>query len=607
MDDELLKSYDQELSYLRRAGLEFARKHPKIAGRLRLGPEQIEDPHVSRLVESVAFLNARVRRKLDDDFPELTDGILGMLSPHFLSPIPSMSVMEFTCAPDLAESTVVERGTSLVTDSSYGEQCRYRTVYDAEVAPIDLLSVRLQSPPFQSPSTPGSRRAGGLLHVELAPQDASVALGDLLSGRLRFFLNGEFRHMTRLYELLVNDVIEVVVAQSPQDPRPRITDASGVQPVGFGEEESMLPECARSHPHQRLLTEYFAFPHKFLFVDVADLDTEGLTDRLHLFLFLRRSITDLEQLVDAETLKLGCTPIVNLFQRKAEPTRLDGQRTEYHLIPDKRHEQETEIYSIDGMRASSRAHGSVDYAPFYGLGHDLDPSGSGRYWHTARRETPAGEDDVHPGTEIYVSLVDDQFEPDAPGDWVLETDVTCLNRNQPARLPYGGGHPKMTFSKGGGAIVGLRCLTPPTPTVRPARGRGAMWRLVSLLNLHSATLVEGEHALQNVQECLRLFDAVAAPETRRIPDALLEVNAQPVVRRVVSGGQPGFCRGLQIDLLFDEERLKTTGVFLLASVLERFLSGYCTLNSFVETVARTTLRDRAMKRWPPRSGSRILL
>ena len=134
-----------------------------------------------------------------------------------------------------------------------------------------------------------------------------------------------------------------------------------------------------------------------------------------------------------------------------------------------------------------------------------------------------------------------------------------------------------------------------------------MWRLVSLLNLHSATLVEGEHALQNVQECLRLFDAVAAPETRRIPDALLEVNAQPVVRRVVSGGQPGFCRGLQIDLLFDEERLKTTGVFLLASVLERFLSGYCTLNSFVETVARTTLRDRAMKRWPPRSGSRILL
>ena len=100
-----------------------------------------------------------------------------------------------------------------------------------------------------------------------------------------------------------------------------------------------------------------------------------------------------------------------------------------------------------------------------------------------------------------------------------------------------------------------------------------MWRLVSLLNLHSATLVEGEHALQNVQECLRLFDAVAAPETRRIPDALLEVNAQPVVRRVVSGGQPGFCRGLQIDLLFDEERLKTTG--RLAEVdAERYAAVY---------------------------------
>ena len=254
----------------------------------------------------------------------------------------------------------------------------------------------------------------------------------------------------------------------------------------------------------------------------------------------------------------------------------------------------------------------MEYAPFYGVRHDLDTSGPERYWHASRKQTPPGEGEVDRGTEIYLSLVDDAFVPGAPDDWVLETDVTCLNRNVPSRLPFGGGHPRMTFAKGGGAITQIRCLSAPTPTVRPARGRGALWRLVSLLSLHHSSLVtgpggEGSEATQFLKECLRLFDPVAAPETRSVAEALSSVESRPVVRRIAAGGQTGFCRGLQIRLLLDEERLKTTGVFLLASVLERFLAGICTINSFVETVVTTTVRDGELRRWAPRSGSRTLL
>lgn len=607
MDDELQKSYDQELSYLRRAGVEFARKNPKIAGRLRLGPEQIEDPHVSRLIESVAFLNSRIRRKVDDDYPELTDGLFGVLSPYFLAPVPSMSVLQFECAPDLLAPTVIERGRELETDSSYGEPCRYRTAYDVHALPVVVETASLQGPPFQGPSTPRSKSAGGLVHLVLKPAEPSASIGALGQTKLRFFLNGEFRHMALLYELLLNDVVEVAVSGSENDPSPQVLPSSSLQPVGFEDEENVLPDNSRSHPEQRLLTEYFCFPHKFLFVDIEGLDTSSLTNEMHVYLYLRRTIPDLELIVKADTFRLGCTPVVNLFKRKAEPLRLSGTTTEYHLIPDSRREVETEIYSVDAVHASTQTGNRVEYAPFYGVRHDLDPSGPARYWHSKRRSTPTGDEEMDRGSEIFLSLVDDGFVIDSPDDGVLETDVTCLNRNQPSRLPFGGGHPKMNFVEGGGAIIGIHCLAAPTSTTRPAREKGAMWRLVSLLSLHHASIVDGPEALQFLRECLRLFDPVAAPETRRLPAAILSVESSPVVRRIVAGGQSGFCRGLQVRLELDEELLRTTGLFLFASVMERFLAGFCTINSFIETVVSASTRDGELRRWAPRSGSRILL
>ncbi|MEM7517935.1 MAG: type VI secretion system baseplate subunit TssF, partial [Planctomycetota bacterium] len=189
MDDDLLLSYDKELSYLRRVGAEFAKSHPKIAGRLRLGADQIEDPHVSRLVESVAFLNARVRRKLEDEFPELTDAILGILAPYFLAPVPSMSIVQLQCAPDLPGPVKIERGTSLVTDATYGEVCRYRTAYEVDVLPVQIASARLLGPPFEAPRTPRSTSSAGLLHIKLQPAHDSGDLSQLVPDRLRFFLN----------------------------------------------------------------------------------------------------------------------------------------------------------------------------------------------------------------------------------------------------------------------------------------------------------------------------------------------------------------------------------------------------------------------------------
>src|SRR5215471_15938331 len=123
MSDELLPYYNRELSYIRRLAGQFAEDHPKIAARLRLGPDSAQDPHVERLIEAFAYLTARTRQKLDDEFPEITESLLGVLYPHYHVPVPSMAVVQFELDPaqtELTEGHMLPRHTEIETDPIQG-------------------------------------------------------------------------------------------------------------------------------------------------------------------------------------------------------------------------------------------------------------------------------------------------------------------------------------------------------------------------------------------------------------------------------------------------------------------------------------------------------
>src|SRR6201995_1107677 len=118
MREELLEYYERELAYVRQLGAEFAQKYPRVASRLLLEPDRCDDPHVERLLEGFAFMAARVHLRVDDDFPEITSALLGIVSPHYLRPIPSMSVVECQLDPDQGKQTSameVPANSALVT------------------------------------------------------------------------------------------------------------------------------------------------------------------------------------------------------------------------------------------------------------------------------------------------------------------------------------------------------------------------------------------------------------------------------------------------------------------------------------------------------------
>jgi type VI secretion system protein ImpG len=635
MSEELVPYYNRELSYIRRLGAEFAQAHPKIAARLVLGPHGTEDPHVERLIEAFAYLNARIRHKLDDDFPEITDAMLGVVYPHYQVPIPSMAIVQLVLdrgQADLVGGYTIPRESMLEADWPDGEPCRFRTCYPVTLFPIEVASASLTGRPYAAPAVGGAGDAVAVLRIQLQSYSKDMAFSRLAAGSLRFYLNGQSQHVFALYELLLNNALAVAVASSPRDPQPVVLPPQSIRPVGFERDEGMLPYTARSFLGYRLLTEYFTFPQKFLFFELAGLGPKVLkaTGTLEFFFYLNRSTLDLEQNVSADTFRLGCTPIINLYSRRAEPIALTQTETEYRVVPDARHPLAGEVYSIDRVTATSPDGEQVEFQPFYSLKHAAagDPGTIGTmvavgsaasvgsrpsvgaphkaFWHATRR--PAAEPGAKGdrGTEVWLSLVDLAFSPAAPPHWTLDVETTCLDRDRPSRLPFGEGQPVLRLTKGA-PLSRIACLTRPTPTLRPALKHGALWRLISHLSLNHLSLADSQEGADALREILKLYDFADSAETRAMIDGLLSVRTRRVVGRAAGEPRGGFCRGLEVTVLFDEDRFAGSGVYLFACVLERFLGLYCSINSFSKMIATTNKREGELRRWPPRAGEIVLL
>lgn len=571
----------------------------------------MDDPHVARLLEGFAYLSARVRHKIEDEFPELTDALLGILYPHYLLPFPSCSIAQFTGLPSATAPYRVPAGTALDTEPVSGDRCRFRTCYPVTLLPVTIDQARLTGLPMQAPVNRAARGAVASLRIALRCLAADASFAQLGPDMIRFFLRGAASVSIPLHELILNHTVSVALADGPNDPSPVILPADAVRAVGFGRDEALLPWPARSFAGYRLLTEYFSFPDKFLFFDVAGLDAKALVsggNRMEIFLYLDRAMPELERTVGADALALGCTPVVNLFPQRCDPLSLDGTATEIRVVPDARRPRSLEVWSVEAVRESRPSGQPRPWLPFYRLADGAtsqQPGGStaeAPRWHPIRRSAAAPLS----GTEVFLAFADRSFDPDLPAEGTLSVDAICFNRDLPALLPFGGGRPRLTAVEGLGGVSAMTCLTAPTPTLRPKLGDAGAWKLVSHLALNHLSVTGGVEGAAALREILRLYDLREMPETRAIIEGLVSVTAREGVARA-PGRRPGaFVRGLDVRFELDQ-RAFATGGFLFASVLERFLALHAAINSFVRTTAAFAGRPGVIRTWPPRAGEQPLL
>ncbi len=305
--------------------------------------------------------------------------------------------------------------------------------------------------------------------------------------------------------------------------------------------------------------------------------------------------------VDQRNFLLGCTPIVNLFQKTSEPVRLDHRSTEYRLIPDMRREDHTEIHSVLRVSTTPAAEGSGgEIDPYFSFSHRSEQSGRKAFWFA--RRAPSERKDLS-GTETFISFVDLGFNPKLPPEQTVYARVLCTNRNTAELLPAGA-----RFEMEDAApLAGITCLGKPTSQLIAPLGGESVWRLISHLSLNYLSLGNDAASLDALREILRLYCFSEQPSTHRQIAGVRSMSCRSVVRRVGSGAARGFCRGTEIELLFDESLYVGSGAFLLASVLNRFFALYASVNSFTELVIKSVQREGTWKRWPPMIGQKTLL
>jgi type VI secretion system protein ImpG len=442
---DLLPHYERELAFLRNQSDDFARRYPRIAGRLSVSGEVLHDPHVERLIQSFALLSSRIHKRLDDDFPLFTESFIGLLYPHYLRPVPACSVASFdlgNAAAQMSKGTTLARGTALHTRPLKGVTCRFQTTAPVQLLPVRVASTRYQGSAAAPEGSPVPPQTTAILSIQvelLSPQTTWSALG---VPSLRFYLDGDPSLVTVLREMLSMRALSVMYQTLAHGPW-QSGHGAKLSMVGFGDNEALIDFDARAHPAYRLLMEYFAFPEKFNFVDVPlpphVLAQAGRSITLHIALGNTRSDSHearILELISARNTALGCAPVVNLFSTRADPIRITQQQVTYPVLPDGRRAFGHEVYSIDRVyRVQQTDQGETIqlFKPFYSLQHDdllRDGENMGRYWYTQRRPFDGTQSS---GFETELGLVDLHFNPAQPEADTLSIDVHATNRDLPSR------------------------------------------------------------------------------------------------------------------------------------------------------------------------------
>ncbi len=580
----LQRHYQEELQSLRELGKEFADAYPAVAG---LVSHAGADPDVERLLQGFAFLTGRIRRKLDDDFPELVESLMRTICPHYVRPMPSFAMLEFKPRPGgLRAPQTLPAGIDVLSKRVEGVRCSFRTTSAFELTPLTLSRVGLEKAP------------GNPTHLKLTlTPGANLTLAECLPERIRLHCSGAFPRASELYRTLVSGVAAVrAVPVGKPSPRVELRDGP-LEPQGFARRETLLPVTATSVPGHWLFQEYFTFPQKFLFAEFGDL--EALRDPAfdagaEILLVLSAKGEALER-VTTDDLRLHCVPSVNLLSGDAAPIRVQPGRTRFRVRPEGAGRV---VYSVDRISGvQSLTAEEVVYPDFLQAGGGAErPAGQG-YYHV---ETEPADTSDWP--EYYLRFLVPDGDEFTPRHQVLSVELTATHGRLPEALKAG------DISARGPScpeFVSAKNLERPTLAVSPPLGKGLFRRLLAHLTLGCQPLT----SVESLRDLIGLYDYAALrsneakkQNTRRIEGIVgLRTSAAD---RIVEGG---VVRGVDVHLDLKASHFASDGdMYLFSSILDRFLGLHVTVNQFTRLVVREEEREERWA-WPLRSGRQSIL
>lgn len=599
---KLRSYYERELGALQEFSQEFAAAYPAQAQRLGMMNGAVDDPHVERFIQATALSNARIAHLIDNNDTKITEALLSVNYPHYLQPFPATAIVRIgRDSPGPAVFSSIPRG-SMMSAGRVGEQvCRFRTAFDVALVPVALASFTF-NPLVDFPATlPCHPSVVSSLSIGFTWPE-SVDLRQLNLEAWRLYIDAEpslcaairdamFMHVQNAY--LESDGCWTPLSGNP------------INPVGFDPQDALIPFKATGQHAFRLLTEYFAFPEKFNFIDLewpslaqhASLGTRRMT--LHLALSavvpdspMARKLAS----VSGKNLVPGCTPAVNLFRCRANPIELTQTSTDYALVPDGFPASAVDIYSVDKVFMAPESQNAVaEFRPYYSLRHGEADGKRGRYYLVRRDPLRAAS---YPGSETRISLVDLERNPFVAPNASVSVELTCTSRNSLSQLSCGApdGDLKLEAAASGPVVHVLR-----RPSTQYRIDSDIHWRLISLLSLGPCFLRQGGSEM--LKEVLFLHDLPRSAVTQRQIAGIKSLDFLATTAWLRNRRYASPVHGTEIHLTVDEDAFAGTGLHLFAQVLDHFFGLQVSVNSFSRLVVLSHSDGKELLRCPPRHGA----
>lgn len=566
--------YQSELNQLRRLADEFARNNPALAP--LLGADSASDPDVERLLEGVAFLTGMVRQRLDDEFPEFIQEIAQLLYPHYLQPLPCMTLLQFEARAPLQETLHIAAGCEVASVPVDGQRASFRSTFAVDLEPLKLEAVRWE----------GSAGAERSLLLDFAFSTAKPE--EWKTDRLRFYLGDGLAEACMLLRLLQLNLREIRVS-APGQPL-TLLPARNLRAIGFDADAPLLPFPDNAHPAYRCLQEYFALPEKFLFVELSGLSkwrSRGTQGRFSIRLMFD-ALPEWTPEVTENSFKLGVTPVVNLFEQDAHPLRIDHKQPDYRILPAGQGQgRHLRIHSVLKVVSYTGGSGEQTMQPFNTF------SQSDAY---TLRIKPSSLD-AH-GYEHYLSLPYSNAK--SPGEMTLSIGLLCTNGQLPESLRLGDLNQPTDNTPPRVAFKNIRAITPAQP---PKFDEKLLWRMLSQINANHFRLADRDY--------LRGLLALYLPS---VGEGSKEANLQRIeaVEQVSVTQERRFVRGLPIEgsvVRVDcrGDHFASPGNFyLFGCVLDEFFASCSAINSFTAFTLFDSVNHETLK-WPAKIGRQRLL
>ena len=579
MNDRSFERYFQnELSKVRGLAKEFSKEHPAVAPLLNANSS---DPDAERLLEGVAFLTGLLHQKLDDEFPEVIHALMNILYPHYLRPIPALSIVEFFPKPSLREMIEVPKGTIINSVPIDEVECTFTTTSDFNIYPIELKKSLYSLKEDEKSS----------LELEVALINTNLSALNL--SELSFYLGDSYGNSSNLFMLLSHYLKEIYIEIS--DDEKFKLESSSLECEGFNNDNSLFSYPKNSFSGYRTLQEYFVLPQKFFFFKLSNLDrliNYSTSNKFKIVFNFKNSPINLSSL-SSDAVKLFCTPVNNLFEEEAEPIVLKHQKELLHVHPPMRYRDKCQVYDINDV--TSYVQGEIASRQYYPF-ESFEKKDEDKNIYQVYRKISI----IDAKEELYLGLHYGDKLPSVKE--ILSIKISCTNGSLSERLQLG------EISEGSDnspELTTFKNIIPCTMQIDSPVDENSLWQFISHLSVNLLTLAD----IKTFKEMLKLYmfsnnrdkSKVAKNQKRIDSIEAFEVNSVDRVQR-------GYLlKGHKVNMTLRQDNFASMGdLYLFASVILRFLANYAALNTFVELEVKEKITGESLL-WAPILGNKKLI